>query len=310
MDLHAESLETVCLSAGIELMYMGVAHPELKGAIERMFRTLNQGLFHQLPGTVFSNPDERGEYAAEKLAALDLETLTQVLVKWIVDVYHNTPHRGLAGRTPLEVWSEEAQQRIIELPAYPHQLDTMVGHATTRTLFHYGVEFDSLRYDSHILQVARQRRGGYPEVQIRAYEHDVGYIDVLDAENNEFIRVPAIDKEYAEGLNRHVHRLVRAQVRRRFGDQWRQDQLRQAKAEIQAIVQTAIKAQKAGTRKRVAAVQLVDSEAALGVRTNDALGVASAPVNLDAADELLLESTAAVGDLPRFGVSAVERRTA
>ena len=310
MDLHADALETVCLSAAIELIYMGVAHPELKGAIERMFRTLNVGLFHQLPGTVFSNIDERGEYAAEKLAALDLETLTQVLVKWIVDVYHNTPHRGLAGRTPLEVWTEEAQQRVVELPAYPHELDTMVGHATTRTVFHYGVEFDSLHYNSAVLQLARQRRGGNPQVQIRAYEHDVGYIDVLDADNNEFIRVPALDKEYADGLNRHAHRLVRAQVRRRFGEEWRQDQLRQAKAEIQAIVAAATKAQKAGTRKRVAAVQLVDSEAALGIRAKNALSEASDPVDPDAADELSLESEVPPADLPRFGVSTAERQTA
>jgi hypothetical protein len=38
-------------------------------------------------------------------------------VKWIVDVYHNKPHRGLAGKTPLEVWWELEPERIIELPA-------------------------------------------------------------------------------------------------------------------------------------------------------------------------------------------------
>jgi putative transposase len=104
MDLHADAVETICLEMGIELQYCGVAHPEMKGAVERAIGTVNRSLIHTLPGTTFSNVEQRGDYAPEKQAAIDIEVLTHVLVKWIVDVYHKTPHRGLAGHTPLSTW--------------------------------------------------------------------------------------------------------------------------------------------------------------------------------------------------------------
>ena len=56
----------------IEVLFCGVAHPEMKGAVERIFRTLAKDLIHELPGTTFSNPKERGDYPSEKLAAIDM----------------------------------------------------------------------------------------------------------------------------------------------------------------------------------------------------------------------------------------------
>ena len=115
------------MEALIELRFMGVAQPELKGAIERVFGTLSRDLFHALPGTVFCNVDDRGDYPSEQRAALTLQTFTHVLVRWIVDVYHCTPHRGLAGRTPLEVWQSQERESSFDLPAFPQQVDLMVG---------------------------------------------------------------------------------------------------------------------------------------------------------------------------------------
>lgn len=36
----------------------------------------------------------------EERAALTLEVFTEILVRWIVNVYHQTPHRGLNGCKP------------------------------------------------------------------------------------------------------------------------------------------------------------------------------------------------------------------
>ncbi|MEJ1129075.1 hypothetical protein V9L20_15945 [Variovorax sp. CCNWLW225] len=279
MELHADAVEVICQEMGIELTYCGVAHPEMKGAIERMFRTINQGLVHMLPGTTFSNVDERGDYASEKHAAIDLEVFIHLLVKWIVDVYHKTPHRGLLGRMPLEVWQEEEGHCVIELPAYPKQLDTIVGHSATRTLFHYGVEYDNLRYNSPLLQVIRQRVGGNPEVHLRGFEHDVGHVAVFDPQLDEFIEVPAVRSDYASGLNAYVHHLCVAEVRKRFGNDWIDDQLLTVKAEIQAIVDEAVRAHKTSTRKASATLLLHDSEQILGVQGDSPLQRARKPVS-------------------------------
>lgn len=272
MDLHADAVDDACLEMGIEVQYCGVAKPEMKGAVERAIGTINRSLIHTLPGTTFSNVEQRGDYDSEKHAAIDITVLTQVLVKWIVDVYHKTPHRGLAGRTPLAVWQQGEGNRIIELPAYPRQLEMIVGHSATRTVFHYGIEYANLRYNSPLLQSIKSPDGGTPKLRLRAFEHDVGYIAVFDPHLDEYIDVPAVRLDYAQGLNRHVHLLVCAETRKRFGDQWTYEQLREVKLEIQAIVDAAVRAKKTGTRKAAAAATLTDSHQVFGRTADGALG--------------------------------------
>jgi len=260
MELHSHAVEAVSLEMGINLHYCGVAHPEMKGAIERMIGTVNRGLIHTLPGTTFSNIEQRGDYDSEGHAAIDIEVLTHLLVKWIADQYHKTPHRGLGGRTPLSVWQNGEKTATIELPAFPRQLETIIGLEATRTLFHYGLEFGNLRYNSPTLQALREPGGGTRELQLRAFEHDVGYIAVFHPTLEEFIDVPAVNQEYSAGVNRYVHQLVCAEVRLRFGDSWTNDQLLNVKGEIQAIVDEAVRGKKAGNRKKGASMALSDSE--------------------------------------------------
>lgn len=271
MELHANAVEAACLEMGIGLHYCGVAHPEMKGAIERLIGTVNRGLIHTLPGTTFSNIGQRGDYDSEAHAAIDIEVLTHLLVKWIVDQYHKTPHRGLRGLTPLAVWQEGEKTAIIELPAFPRQLETIIGLEATRTLFHYGLEFGNLRYNSPLLQVLREPCCGTQELQLRAFEHDVGYISVFHPKLEEFIDVPAVNQEYAAGVNRYVHQLVCTEVRKRFGDSWTNEQLLDVKCEIQAIVDEAVSAKKSGTRKKVASLMLTDSEQVINGDADDAL---------------------------------------
>jgi putative transposase len=277
MDLHANAVEKFCLELLIEVHFMGAARPEMKGAIERLFGTLSRDLFHTLPGTVFNNIQARGDYPSEARAALTLKTFTEILVRWIVDVYHQTPHRGLKGYTPHAVWQKGEPNATFSLPAFPRQLDLMVGNTANRSIFHYGLEYDCIRYSSKQLLALRNAKMETPQVEIRVFEDDVGYIEVKNPENGEFLRVNAIDQDYACGLNRHVHALIRAEVRRRFNDEETRKQLLMVKAEIQAVVRAAVVNKKAGVRKRSAALRLVDSENKLGNRANDELTQASVP---------------------------------
>lgn len=277
MDLHADAVQTLSYELGIEQQFCGVADPAMKGAVERLFRTVSADLFHQLPGTVFSNTAQRRDYPSEKLAALDLEKFVEVLVRWIVDVYQVSPHEGLNGRTPLSVWQALESDRVIELPAFPEQLDTIVALSATRTVWHYGIEYDNLRYNSAQLQSLNHATAENAIVGIRSHENDVGYIHVMDPETEEYFVVPAVDQEYAAGLNRHVHLLVCAEARQRWGDDWRREQLLDVKAEIQAIVDEAVRSKKMKTRKTAAKLNALDSEAVLGVQ-QEALERAGQPV--------------------------------
>lgn len=265
MDLHSDALEKSCLEMGIQLLFCGSKIPEHKGSVERFFRTLNTGLIHRLPGTVFSNVDQRGDYPAEDLAVIDMETLVHVVTKWIVEVYNVTRHRGI-GMTPLQKWTELAPNRPIDLPASPQALEVIIGIPARRTLFHYGIELEGLHYNSRRLQDIRRRRGENKPVDLKFYEDSVADIHVYDPYAEEYIQVPTVAAEYAKKLPREIHRLVREQARRQFGDGASLMQLIAARAEIEAIVRQAMADKKMGQRKGSAGLLMHDSEAVLNSR--------------------------------------------
>ncbi len=96
MDLHSSALAMTCQEMGIQLQFCPAKTPQYKGAIERFLRTINHSLIHALPGTVFSKPGERGDYPAEKLSAISFDTLVHLVTKWIVEIYAQENHRGIA----------------------------------------------------------------------------------------------------------------------------------------------------------------------------------------------------------------------
>jgi putative transposase len=261
-ELHSDALESACMEMGIQMLFCGSKTPQHKGAIERFFRTMNMGLIHRLPGTVFSSVDERGDYPAEEKAVIDMKSLVHLLTKWVVEVYNVTTHRGIGVR-PIDKWIQSVGCRIIELPVYPQQLEVITGIPAIRTLFHYGIELYGLQYNSEQLQVLRRRTGENLSVQLKFYEDTVAHIHVFDPVTKEYLKVPAKLMEYAQDLPRDIHRLVQEKARKRFGDHVLSAQLLQAKAEIEDLIQQALKARKMGHRKTGAKVAMHDSEAVL-----------------------------------------------
>ncbi|TCR85314.1 hypothetical protein [Rhizobium sp. BK376] len=81
-------------------------HPNMRGAIERFFRTIDSKYMHMFPGQTFGNILAKGEgYDPKKLAALTDIEFAECLARLIIDCYHNTPQEGaLNGRTPLQMW--------------------------------------------------------------------------------------------------------------------------------------------------------------------------------------------------------------
>lgn len=258
-DFHAEAAEKSCLEMGIQILYCPAAHPYLKGSIERFFRTNNQGLIHKLPGTTFSNIDQRGDYPAEDLAAIDMEDLIYLLTKWIVEIYHNEYHREIQ-TTPFLKWTELSQSTIIEFPAYPKSLDVITGIPAKRVLFHYGVELEGLHYNSKRLQEIRRHAGDNIPVQLKFHMESVLYIDVYDEREHEYFRVNCVNEDYCENLQRDSHRLIREHTRKKYNDHYSSNHLMESKLEIEAYIRNAITDKKMGKRKMGAAYSMLDCE--------------------------------------------------
>jgi putative transposase len=86
-EFRGHDLDEACACLGITLDATPIAAPHYKGGVERVFRTLNTGLIHKLPGSTFSSLRDRGDYASEKHAALSLDDFYRVLMIHTVDVY-------------------------------------------------------------------------------------------------------------------------------------------------------------------------------------------------------------------------------
>ncbi|AOY00916.1 Mu transposase C-terminal domain-containing protein [Jeongeupia sp. USM3] len=274
-DLHADAVARAALELGINLLFCGSKCPFQKGAIERFFRTQNTGFVHQTPGTTFSNTADRGDYVSENEAVVDMESMTHIVTKWLVDVYNVTPHRGAGGR-PLDLWNESAKQKIVELPVNPQELDIVMGMAATRTLFHYGIELEGLHYNNDLVQQIRRRYGNNPKVDIRYFHDDVGYIQVLDPDDKVYLRVPAKALDYANGLSRDMHRAIREHARQKFGEHVLSPQLLQAKQEVRDLIQQSVTAKKMGHRKVAARKLQPDSGSILSGK--DPLAAALRPI--------------------------------
>lgn len=215
-EFHADDLVQAFNELGIEILYPRSRGPEMKGAVERFFRTLNMGLIHSLPGTTFSNTAEKGDYPAEQRACLTLPELERMILKWIVDIYHQRPHRGLGNQTPAQVWNHGEQYRSPCLPADLDSLEAILAGRKKVRVHHYGIETDGQIYHSAELAELRHRLPDGEMVDIRIRD-ELGHIWVRDPFRKVFIRVPAKDKEI-HGLSRDIYRQSRKIVRANKGD--------------------------------------------------------------------------------------------
>lgn len=205
-EFHSRSLEEVCYRLGIEIHYGPRMTPWFKGKIERVQGTLNREVAHGNPGTTFSNIFERGDYDPAKHAVIRLSVLRKIIVMWIVDVYHQRPHRTLHV-PPDEMWGKCVKTEDIRVPDDPKLLDAVMGRREERTLTHKGIELEGLFYNSQDLIHLRRQYGEKFKVEISIDDGDIGNIVVFSPNESDYFVVPALKGDYAKGLSRWQHKI-------------------------------------------------------------------------------------------------------
>ena len=98
---RSHHLALVCAKLGITLIHSRPYVPQGRGKIERFFRTVRMQL---LP--VLSNDDKKS-----------LESINRRLWAWVEGEYHQRPHKGLDGATPLDRWALAADEVRLPEPA-------------------------------------------------------------------------------------------------------------------------------------------------------------------------------------------------
>lgn len=142
-EFHSSHFERACLQIGTDIQYAKVLVPWYKGKLERFQGTMNHDLMHGNPGTTFSNILERDEYDPTRHAVVMLSTFREMLHKWVIDVYLQTPHRGIKD-TPAHRWHSDTSA-LPPLPSNARELDVVLGMTAQRVVFHYGIELEGLK---------------------------------------------------------------------------------------------------------------------------------------------------------------------
>ncbi|WP_033037624.1 helix-turn-helix domain-containing protein [Streptomyces monomycini] len=163
----SDHVTSACARLGVSIQPARPYTPTDKAACERFFRSLREGLLEALPG--YKGPDVFSRGAdPEGEAFFYLGELDAIIREWIGAVYHRRPHESLIDprlpgvrMSPLQRFGHGvARAGRIELPR-----DALLGlellPVVWRTIQHYGVEIDTLRYSGPIVAKYMNRTSGY-----------------------------------------------------------------------------------------------------------------------------------------------------
>ena len=199
-EFSGSYMTTLCNQYGINFTWRPLGSKNYGGHVERLLGTICRQM-HCLPGTTFSDVEERGEYPSEKHAAMTIEGLEEWLAHFICEVYHNRVHSALDGQTPLERFREGilgssrmmgfGQPRKIALDAVDRFRIDMLPYVE-RTVQREGLSIEGLKYNDFGLSKFRKES---PTARMKKHiiRYDPGSMRLVylwDQEAQEHVPIP------------------------------------------------------------------------------------------------------------------------
>lgn len=215
---------SVCTRLGISIQPAQTYKPTDKPTVERFFRTLREGLIQHLPA--YKGPDvhSRGK-RVEDDAFLFLGELEDIIREWVATVYHLAKHDGLSvprwpsvKLSPAEMFAAGvATAGVLRIPSTPDlALDFLP--VAARTIQHYGVEVNGLRYNGPALDGYRNALSPYGGAlagkwPIRTNPDDVRHAWFQDPDDGTWHRLewehsPMLDAPFSADSAAYARRLA------------------------------------------------------------------------------------------------------
>jgi putative transposase len=188
-EFHSEALRRGCEQYGIARHYRPPGEPHFGGVVERLVGTA-MGMIHELPGTTFSSPQERGSYDSEAAATLTLAELERWLALAIAGPYHQTVH-GTLGEPPAARWADGvARHGAPSTVSNPKAFLIDFLPVIRRTIQRTGFVIDHVTYYTDVLKPWIARRDRLGRFVIRRDPRDLSRVWVLDPEGSCYVEVP------------------------------------------------------------------------------------------------------------------------
>ena len=199
-EFHSNSLKAAAGHLGFEIRWAPRYKGKLKGKVERGNGEVARNFLAFLPGKTFSSVHERGDYPAEKRAAVSIEELIEQFTIWTCDYVHNREHSGMMMQTPLRRL-EAVKGFGVKLPSEPEQLDALLGLVVNRTIQPKGIEHLGLWYQMPGLTLLKKRPGHLGKSwMVKMDPCDLNQIMILDELKGKWVIVPSADEELTKGL--------------------------------------------------------------------------------------------------------------
>lgn len=258
LEFHSKMLRQLCYELNIELVFCPKQEPQCKGTIERVLGSINREVSHKCGGTTFNNVAARGEYPSVDQARVTLKEANELIIQWIVDVYHQRRH-SITGYTPDHLWKEglsKVQPRLPESKdAFALACAKPLGN---KRLAHDGVRFKYLNFNSPDLQNIRRNPNFSGFVNARINHENLGFIWVHDEYNDEYIRVECREFEYANGLTLLQHEKILQEKRETSDEEYDEEKYLEGKERLHKKIKELNSHRLLKERKKAARMEIVE----------------------------------------------------
>jgi putative transposase len=203
-EFRGSMLERACREYGIVMENRPKGLPNYGGHVERLFRTFMKRT-QSLPGSTFSNVEDRGEYNADGRAVMTLDEYVKWFTTFVTKVYHERPHRGIGRVPPVKLYEQfilgTDQLKGIGLPepvADEFKLRVDFMPFVERTIQEYGVLIDNIHYYADVLRPWIHARDPETPKLKRKFvfardPRDIGEVYFLDPETKVYYPIPYRD---------------------------------------------------------------------------------------------------------------------
>ncbi|WP_449063848.1 transposase [Planomonospora algeriensis] len=187
-EFKSEALRRGCDQHGIAVAWRPPGQPHFGGIVERLIGTMME-MVHELPGTTFSNPAERGRYDSQAAAVLTLAELNTWLAL-AVAVYHGQVH-GTLRQTRAARWEQGVAEggrpaTVVSETAFLVDFLPVERRVLSRT----GFTLDHVQYFCAGLKPWIARCGQLGKFVLRRDPRDISRIWALDPNGVSYLEVP------------------------------------------------------------------------------------------------------------------------
>ena len=202
-EFRGKMLKRACKDYQTDLEWRPVKKPHYGAHIERLLGTILRKV-HSIPGTTFSNIEERGKYDSEGNAILTMSEFEEWFLNYVTGVYHQKVHSSLK-RSPIKQYelgilgNEEVVGRGLPRRITDEDrllLDLMPYEE--RTIQEYGIVIERVHYFADVLRRWVKARDPQDQTKKRKFifkrsPKDISVVYFLDPELNQYFRVPYRD---------------------------------------------------------------------------------------------------------------------